>query len=263
MLEIDKIYCGDNCDLLARLPNECVDLVVTSPPYDKLRNYSGAAWDFYGVAWQLKRVIKPGGVIVWVIADATVDGDETGSSLVQALHFKKIGLKLWDTMYFAKLNPFPRVAAEMRHASAVEYMFVFCKGKPKTFHGLMQPCVTAGKKMRSIRGMRCADGKTREKTRCVKPFVAAEKLRSNLWPYGVGQGKTGHPGVFPLALAIDHVTTWSNPGDLVLDPFVGSGTTALAAKQLGRRYIGIDVSPEYVAMAEERLNLPDCQSDKT
>jgi DNA modification methylase len=114
MLELDKIHCGDNCDLLGQLPRECIDLVVTSPPYDDLRTYGGHSWDFFGVAWQLKRVLKPGGVIVWVVADATKDGSETGSSMEQALHFKRLGLNLHDTMIYQKTE---LPAAERKHGT--------------------------------------------------------------------------------------------------------------------------------------------------
>jgi len=123
MLELDKIHCGDNCDLLGQLPRECIDLVVTSPPYDDLRTYGGHSWDFFGVAWQLKRVLKPGGVIVWVVADATKDGSETGSSMEQALHFKRLGLNLHDTMIYQKLNYLPQNAAT-RYDQCYEFVFV-------------------------------------------------------------------------------------------------------------------------------------------
>ena len=131
MLELDKIHCGDNCDLLGQLPRECIDLVVTSPPYDDLRTYGGHSWDFFGVAWQLKRVLKPGGVIVWVVADATKDGSETGSSMEQALHFKRLGLNLHDTMIYQKLNYLPQNAAT-RYDQCYEFVFVLSAGTPKT-----------------------------------------------------------------------------------------------------------------------------------
>lgn len=136
MLELDKIHCGDNCDLLGQLPRECIDLVVTSPPYDDLRTYGGHSWDFFGVAWQLKRVLKPGGVIVWVVADATKDGSETGSSMEQALHFKRLGLNLHDTMIYQKNSyPFP---PSNRYYQQTEFMFCFSLGSPNTFNGIKQ-----------------------------------------------------------------------------------------------------------------------------
>jgi DNA modification methylase len=127
MLELDKIHCGDNCDLLGQLPRECIDLVVTSPPYDDLRTYGGHSWDFFGVAWQLKRVLKPGGVIVWVVADATKDGSETGSSMEQALHFKRIGLNLHDTMIYKNKPPAGANGNNDAYPQSAEYMFIFTK----------------------------------------------------------------------------------------------------------------------------------------
>ena len=128
MLELDKIHCGDNCDLLGQLPRECIDLVVTSPPYDDLRTYGGHSWDFFGVAWQLKRVLKPGGVIVWVVADATNNGTETGTSFEQALHFKKLGLNLHDTMIYKKAGGRTLTTRDIR--TGFEYMFVLLRGRP-------------------------------------------------------------------------------------------------------------------------------------
>jgi hypothetical protein len=142
MLELDKIHCGDNCDLLGQLPRECIDLVVTSPPYDDLRTYGGHSWDFFGVAWQLKRVLKPGGVIVWVVADATKDGSETGSSMEQALHFKRLGLNLHDTMVWQK-TPLPM--NHNRYEQVWEYMFVLCNGTPKVFNGKREACRNFGR----------------------------------------------------------------------------------------------------------------------
>src|SRR5687768_2825425 len=135
------LYHGDNCDVLGTMPRESVDLVVTSPPYDDLRTYGGHSWDFYGVAWQLKRLIKPGGVIVWVVADATVDGSETGSSMEQALHFKRLGLNLHDTMLYMTDKP---PLSHNRYEQSWEYAFVLSHGKPATFNPLMRRTLTAG-----------------------------------------------------------------------------------------------------------------------
>ena len=133
-LPINQIICGDNCDVLGTFPRDCIDLVVTSPPYDDLRMYGGHEWDFYGVAWQLKRVLKPGGVIVWVVNDQTKDGSETGTSMRQALHFQNIGLRLHDTMIWERSSPFPE---SNRYHPSFEFMFVLSKDKPRAFNAIM------------------------------------------------------------------------------------------------------------------------------
>lgn len=247
MLELDKIHCGDNCDLMAMMPRESVDLVVTSPPYDDLRTYGGHSWDFFGVAWHLKRLLKPGGVIVWVVADATKDGSETGSSLEQALHFKRLGLNLHDTMIYASDKP---PLTHSRYEQAWEYAFVLSAGKPKTFNPLKRKTLHGGS-TRSSTFMHSADSDYKPAN--TPGSVAQETMRQNIWWYATGNEKNGHPAPFPLQFAKDHVSTWSNPGDVVLDPFSGSGTTAKAAKELGRRFIGLEVNPDYCEIAEQRL----------
>ena len=248
MLELDKIHCGDNCDLLGQLPRECIDLVVTSPPYDDLRTYGGHSWDFFGVAWQLKRVLKPGGVIVWVVADATKDGSETGSSMEQALHFKRLGLNLHDTMTWEKgVVAFPE---SVRYNQKAEFMFVFSNGAPKKFNGI--------KDHKNISFGRKVSGKDRDdngfKARSGSGNECPEfSLRGNVWHVWNQERGVGHPAPFPFDLARDHIATWSNHGDLVLDPFSGSGTTAKAAKELGRRFLGLEINPEYCAIAERRI----------
>ena len=252
MLELDKIHCGDNCDLLGKLPRECIDLVVTSPPYDDLRTYGGHSWDFFGVAWQLKRVLKPGGVIVWVVADATKDGSETGSSMEQALHFKRLGLNLHDTMIYQTNKP---PINGPRYEPCWEYMLVLSHGTPKTWNPLRENSLAPG--VKNSGGMRGENGELNART---LPNTTGEtKVRGNVWylPRSPrsdgGSERHGHPATFPDALAKAHIATWSNPGDLVLDPFSGSGTTAKAAKELGRRFLGFEINPEYCAIAERRI----------
>lgn len=255
-LPLDQIICGDNCDVLGGLPRDCIDLVVTSPPYDDLRTYGGHSWDFYGVAWQLKRVLKPGGVIVWVVNDATVDGGETGTSWRQAHHFQTIGLRIHDTMIYQHCKPFPE---STRYHPAFEYMFVLSKGAPSTFNCIKdRPTATGGAE--SVSTMeRQPDGKIRRPERV---FVRNEYgSRFNIWEVPAGWGQStkdyfafDHPAIFPEGLARDHIISWSNEGDIVLDPFGGSGTTAKMARELGRRYISIEVNPEYCEIQRKRLS---------
>jgi DNA modification methylase len=255
---LDTIICGDNCEILASMPAESVDLVVTSPPYDDLRTYGGHAWDFYGVAWLLKRVLKPGGVIVWVVGDATVNGSETGSSMMQALHFRSIGLNLHDTMTWSKPNFSAVGALQCRYAPTSEFMFVLSKGAPKSFNPIKdRKTLSIG----AVKGgsIRQKDGTRKRMSNEGKPY-AEYGQRYNVWEIAPERCDVGHPAPFPQSLASDHIQSWSNPGDVVLDPFAGSGTTLKAAKELGRRFVGIEINPAYVDIchkrtAQEILNL--------
>jgi DNA modification methylase len=247
---LNKITCGDNCDLLGLLPRGCIDLVVTSPPYDDLRTYGGHTWDFYGVAWQLKRVLKLGGVIVWVGADATKDGSETCTSMEQALFFRRLGLNVHDTMIYMKDAPqFPDAN---RYGQVWEYAFVLSAGKPKTWNPIEdRKNVSFG---RTVAGTnRNVDGTTR-KAACFGQAIKEIGQRFNVWQYPStkGNAETKHPAPFPEQLAKDHILSWSNPGDIVLDPFSGSGTTAKAAKELERQYIGFEINPAYCEIGEAR-----------
>ena len=253
---IGRIVCGDNCDVMGRFPADCIDLVVTSPPYDNLRDYGGHEWDFYGVAWQLKRVLKPGGVIVWVVGDGTVDGGETGSSMRQAMHFQQLGLSLHDTMIYQKSNfAFP---SEGRYHQLWEYMFVFAKGSPGAWNPIKDKRNTyVGQKPHGVH--RTKDGSMKE-TRKTAKATGEYSQRGNIWRYVTGGGHVAenkvaheHPAIFPEALAADHIKTWSNEGELVLDPFCGSGTTTAVACKLKRQFIGIDVDPTYCELAVRRM----------
>lgn len=247
---IDTIQCGDSKELLTRLPEGSVDLTVTSPPYDNLRAYKGFQWDFCGIARELFRVTKPGGIVVWIVNDGTVDGSETGTSFKQALYFKEVaGFRLHDTMIWRKTNPLPQVK-QPRYASCFEYMFVLSKGKPKTFNPIMRKTKYGGlERWSREKNVNAESGRT------LKHMVFKEEaLQYNIWEMQVARNKTAHPAVFPEQLAHDHIITWSNPGELVLDPFVGSGTTALEARRTGRHYIGFDISDEYCQIARDRIS---------
>ncbi len=258
-MTLDQIICGDNVEVLSTLPDECIDLVVTSPPYDDLRTYGGHSWDFYGVARELTRVLKPGGVIVWVVADKTVDGSETGTSMRQALHFKDVcGLKLWDTMIWDK--PWTNYGdTASRYAGTWEYCFVLSNGKPKSITILRDRSnVTAGNG-RSMRSDRRVTGDKQGTPRADGYVTHESGPRKAIWTIPVGgtlvEGENGisHPAVFPETLAKDHIASWSSPGDVVLDPFSGSGTTCKAAKELNRHWLGIEVNPAYVKISNARL----------
>ena len=246
---VGRILCGDNCELLEQMPRDCIDLVVTSPPYDDLRTYGGHAWDFYGVAAQLKRVLKPGGVIVWVVNDQIIEGGESGTSMEQALHFRKIGLTLHDTMIYDKGKCVWPDA--LRYDQCWEYMFVLAKGKPNTVHQIRDRRNALASRMARSTGVK----KNGELVKGESYKVAEIGKRLNIWTYSAPEPleRVGHPAPFPIALAKDHILSWSNPGDVVLDPFSGSGTTCKAAKELNRQWVGLEINPEYVRMAESRL----------
>jgi len=247
------------------LPDECIDLTVTSPPYDNLRDYNNeVTWNFEKfreIAKELFRITKPGGVVVWVVGDATINGSETGTSFRQALYFKEIGFNLHDTMIYQKDScPFPETN---RYYPAFEYMFILSKGKPKTVNLIAdKPNKKYGEKITGTG--RNSDGTLKPHTavknktnRTVKKFG----VRTNVWLYRVGKWKTTkdkyaykHPAMFPEQLAEDHIISWSNPGDIVLDPFLGSGTTAKMALLNNRNFIGFEISKEYCEIAEQRIS---------
>lgn len=249
MIGIDQIHCMDCVEGMKQLPADVIDLTVTSPPYDDLRKYDGFSWDFGAVAKELYRITKPGGVVVWVVHDATIKGDESGSSFRQALYFKEIGFSLHDTMIWVK-DGGGAIGSNKCYTQNFEYMFVFSKGSPKTINLIYdKPNLSYGVDKSGI-GRRKTDGTKKVERR--KP--AKEFSRRNNWWYIPPQKGGAHPAVFPERLAKDHILSWSNPGDVVLDPFVGSGTTAKMALVNNRHYIGFEISKEYCGLAQSRID---------
>lgn len=253
------LLLGDCAERMTEIGSETVDLTVTSPPYDNLRSYKGHSWNFEAVAAELYRVTKHGGVLVWIVGDETVKGSETGTSFRQALHFRDAcGFHLADTMIYHKADvSFPR-HGHRKYPGAFEYMFVFSKGAVSTFNIIRD---RRNKLAGSI-----MSGTVREKDGGTKPSLAKGKAvaelgaRSNVWSYSTGYRKSAaedfaylHPAIFPEALARDHILSWSNPDDLVLDPFMGSGTTGKVALQMGRNFIGIEIAPDYLEIAKKRI----------
>lgn len=237
---VDRIH-ADNClQVMSRMPDNVVDLTVTSPPYDDLREYQGYEFDFKSIAAELWRVTKPGGVVVWVVGDATVKGSETGSSFRQVLHFMELGFSLHDTMVFEKnSSTFPAKRNGVRYTQIFEFMFVLSKGKPKTVNLICD-------KPNKWAGWKDFSGK-------LKNPVPEYSPRTNIWKFVTSFNGVKHPAPFPELLAADHISTWSAVGDLVFDPFNGSGTTTKMAMLAGRHYIGADVSSDYCLLAEQRI----------
>lgn len=245
------IYCGE-CSQVMRdiLPDNHIDLTVTSPPYDNLRTYNGYTFDFEAIAAQLWRVTTAGGVVVWVVADATVDGSETCTSDIQKLYFRGLGFNVHDTMIYQTDKP---PMNDNRYQACFEFMFVFSKGKPKSFNPIMIQSSKAGERRIGIT-YRQENNSLKKQWR--GGTYSPTTIKQSIWYYPAGGINVNHPAPFPEALARDHIISWSNPGDLVLDPMLGSGTTAKMAQQLGRRCIGIEISEEYCRIAVDRLRQP-------
>ena len=250
----NKVILGNCLEVMKEIDDNFVDLTVTSPPYDNLRDYNGYSFDFEGIAKELFRITKEGGVVVWIVGDATVKGSETGTSFKQALYFKEIGFNLHDTMIWKK-DTFTAVGALInRYAPVFEYMFILSKGYPKTFNPIKdRKNKTAGCKQHGTIRKKC--GET-VKMSTVGNIVRKYGQRYNIWEISAEKRRNlgyNHPAIFPEQLAQDHIISWSNKGDLVLDIFNGSGTTTKMAKILGRNYIGVDISKEYCDIANKRL----------
>lgn len=264
MININAIYCTDNLVGMKKIFDNFVDLTVTSPPYDGLRKYNGYSFDFENVAKELFRITKLGGVVVWVVNDQTKNGTESGTSFRQALFFKEIGFNLHDTMIWRKTT---MPLSHNRYEQAFEYMFVFSKGKPNTFNGIRVSY--SNKTLERINAGDAFSYKHRNGQENEKIVISNKRkinsdgliLDKNVWDIlpDISLKKEqkyllDHPARFPYELAKKHILSWSNEGDLVFDPFVGSGTTAKAANDLNRNYLGFDISQKYIDIANRRIN---------
>ena len=251
---LNKIICGDCLSVMKDISDKSIDLTVTSPPYDNLRDYENDwTFDFEGIARELFRVTKDGGVVVWVVGDAVINGSETGTSFRQALKFIEIGFSLNDTMIYQKEKSiYPE---SVRYKQIFEYMFILSTGKPKTVN-LIKDKPNIHKNLNSTTN-RLKDGSLVK----IKSVTLGEyQSRSNIWTYGTGYMKStkdviafNHPATFPEKLASDHIKSWSNENDIILDPMCGSGTTAKMAQKLNRNFIGIEINPDYCKIAGDRL----------
>lgn len=264
MLSVDAIkntlFNAKSNELLKEFPEGCIDLVVTSPPYDDLRDYEKkSVWNFdvfREIAQELYRVIKPGGVVVWVIGDKTDKGRKSLTSFKQALYFQEIGFSMFDVIIYEKAGAGP--PHPNRYFNAFEYMFVLSKDKPKTIHILRdKPNKWAGHSTYGEVTRREKDGSLTNKG---KKVVNEFGVRTNIWRYANGKGYATkdkfayeHPAIFPEKLVEDHIHSWSNPGDIVLDPFGGSGTTAKMAQLMGRNWVLIEAVSDYYEIAKKRM----------
>ena len=253
-LEVNKNY-NENClDTMARMEDNFIDLTVTSPPYDNLRTYNGYSFDFESIAKELFRVTKEGGVVVWIVGDATIKGSETGTSFKQALFFKECGFNLHDTMIWTKQQlAFPD---KNRYYNGFEYMFIFSKGKPKSINLISDKKNVAFGRFVDNSGERKKDGTIRKKRSGAGNPIKEFGVRWNYWlMYNQSRGlHSKHPATFPEQLANDHIISWSNENDIVYDPFMGSGTTAKRAILNNRNWIGSEMSNEYCDIIKQRIN---------
>lgn len=248
------LWCGDCLEYMRGMDAGSVDLTVTSPPYDNLRDYGGGfdarRFDWQPIIEQLYRVTVAGGVVVWVVADATIDGSETGTSFRQALYAMRQGFNLHDTMIYQVAGTGAK-GSNYAYWQSFEYMFVWSKGTPKTVNRIADIRNSVGGQPRGFRTKSARLGSRVDRPQVVAPMLS---VRPNVWRCAVGQDDTmGHPAPMPMALARDHVLSWSVAGDLVFDPFLGSGTTAVAAVMEGRRAIGVEIDPGYYAIAQRRI----------
>lgn len=252
MLKLNEIYNMDCIQGMSLLDDESVDLTVTSPPYDTLRTYEGYTFDYKKTADELYRVTKKGGVVVWIVGDATNAGSESLTSFQQALYFRSIGFCV-ETMIWEKPTFTATGALRYRYGQVFEYMFVFSKGYPGHFHPIMdRPNKYCGTPRHGT--VRQKDGSTKAHS-SQGTLIPAYGQRFNVWRIApeTSNSKRCHPAQFPEQLAYDHIISWSNQGDTVLDPFIGGGTTAVSAIRAGRNYIGFEVSRSYCDIAEKRI----------
>ena len=248
----NKIY-NENClDTMSRMKDNYIDLTSTSPPYDNLRSYNGYIFEFEGIAKELFRITKEGGVVVWIVNDATIKGGETGTSFKQALYFKQIGFNLHDTMIWDKKTFTATGSLKVRYAPVFEYMFVFSKGKLQTFNPIKDKINKHYGKSFATSRVRQTDGSTKLRS---NPYLVTPKYgqRHNIWSISTSKPYGKHPATFPEQLVKDHIISWTNERDLVYDCFMGSGTTAKVALKHNRDFIGSEISEEYCKIAEERI----------
>ncbi len=245
------------------MSDDIIDCTITSPPYDNMRKYDGNTFDdFDDISKELYRVTKIGGVLVWVVGDQCIRGNESGTSFRQALRFKDVGFNLFDTMIYAK-PPRGAVGNNKTYWQSFEYMFVLCKGIPKTIHLIMD---------RENKDSRNGDNGTKRLhdgtlKKLKRGGYNSTGRRTNIWTYNIGRGHSAtddiaykHPAIFPENLAQDHILSWSDAGDTIYDPFMGSGTVAKMCIKNNRKYVGSELSKEYYTISQSRIK--SCQTHR-
>lgn len=258
-MELNKIYHENCLETMSRMEDNFIDITVTSPPYDNLRDYKGYEFDFKSIAKELFRVTKTGGVVVWVVGDQTINGSETGTSFKQALYFKETGFNLHDTMIYNRPAKFPETT---RYYPEFEYMFIFSKEAPKSINLISdRKNKYSGSSLKSSRQRNRNGGLVESSAMRKGSKIKDYSTRGNVWFISNGFNLSTkdeiafkHPAIFPEKLVKDHIYSWSNEGDLVYDPFMGSGTTAKMSHLMKRNWIGSEISKEYVKLANKRID---------
>lgn len=259
-MQFGKIYHENCIDTLRRMPDDLIDMTITSPPYDDLRDYKGYHFPVEEIAAGLFQKTKSGGVVIWVVGDRTLNGGETLTSFQHAITFQKAGFKVHDTMIYAKNNPIPSDCGK-RYRQCFEYMFCFSKGQPKTFNPITQTI----KQEKAFKSFRIT--KVGRNDLAHDHVAPKERKVDNIFYYGdtevfyynVGTSSSkdkvafDHPAIFPEQLVEDQIKTWTDAGDLVYDCFMGSGTSAKIAHLTGRNWLGSEVSADYINIAQRRL----------
>lgn len=261
MIELNKIY-NENClETMKKIPDNFVDLIVTSPPYDKLRDYNGYDFDFENIAKEMFRIVKDGGVVVWVVKDSVIEGSKSLNSFKQAIYFNEIGFRIYDVMIYAKNGvnfPTPN-----RYYDCFEYMFILSKSKPKSINLIKDRKNNyVGKKSSKSSTARQKNGNKKSRSESFYNPVNEYGIRWNIWDYNTGfmhsskdKEAFDHPAIFPENLCQDHIISWSNENDIIYDPFMGSGTTAKMAIINNRNYIGSEISEEYCKIIYDRIEI--------
>jgi len=255
-MELNKILKGDCLELMENIEDKSIDMIITSPPYDDIKNYNyNLNWNFgifKLISNEMNRVLKDGGVIIWVVNDKTQNGSESLSSFKQVIFFNELGLKLYDTMIYKKLNYTP--LTHRRYEQEFEYMFCLSKGIPKTFNPIKIKCKYGGTKSRGSPSFYKSNNDNL--TKINKYIINNEKIKGNIFEYNTGSLtniKLNHPAVFPLELVNDQIISWSNENDIILDCFAGSGTTAIACINTNRNYILMEKEEKYIDIINDRI----------
>jgi len=248
---MNKLICCDCVEGLKTLPTGSIPLVITSPPWDDLRQYCGFDWDFKTTAEELHRVISPRGVCCWHVADQVSNGTESLTSFKQALYFRSIGF-LVNTLVIDQHIPNRHLH---RYGQTVQFVFVLSKGNPKVFHPIKDvPNASAG----HVRPFNNRDVDGTQRYQYDPPPISDFRCRSAVWWISAGGHSDGditrhHPAVFNERLVKDLMVSFSDAGQVVLDPFSGVGTVAVVALKEGRRYLGFEISPQYHALSLKRV----------
>lgn len=279
LVEVDRILQGDALSWLRQLPDACVDTVMTSPPYFRQRDYSGQ--DQIGreatppqyvarlveVFAECLRVVKPTGSAWLVLGDKYDNGELLGMPWRVALAMREQGWILRSDVIWHKPNAMPS-AVKTRPTTDHEYVFFFSRSKKYYYDAdaIREPHVTFTDKSRMRGGRRHFNerngtpeqGKNGGQSnlhdgRWDQAFHPKGRNKRTVWSIPLSKFREAHFAVYPEPLVETCLRAACPPGGLVLDPFLGSGTTAVVARRLQRHFLGIECVVEYCDLARRRL----------